>query len=77
MPKQRNRLARQIGERIASARINVGLSQRELSEVIGKLPNGIAKYEVGTHCPGAEIVIMLSHALDVSTDYILLGKEDK
>lgn len=63
----------QIGHRIKSARMLAGLSLRELSDALNGIVshNAISKYEKGDMMPDSKILIALSHALDVKTDYFL------
>jgi Zn-dependent peptidase ImmA (M78 family)/DNA-binding XRE family transcriptional regulator len=63
----------QIGNRIKSARMLAGLSLRELSEILNGIVshNAISKYEKGEMMPDSKVLIALSQALDVKTDYFL------
>lgn len=63
----------QIGNRIKSARMLAGLSLRELSNVLNGIVshNAISKYEKGEMMPDSKILIALSKALGVKTDYFL------
>jgi len=63
----------QIGNRIKSARMLAGLSLRELSDVLNGIVshNAISKYEKGEMMPDSKVLIALSQALDVKTDYFL------
>lgn len=63
----------QIGNRIKSARILAGLSLRELSSELEGIVShtAISKYEKGELIPDSRILIALSNALNVRTDYFL------
>jgi Zn-dependent peptidase ImmA (M78 family)/DNA-binding XRE family transcriptional regulator len=63
----------QIGNRIKSARMLAGLSLRELSDALNGIVshNAISKYEKGEMMPDSKVLIALSQALDVKTDYFL------
>jgi Zn-dependent peptidase ImmA (M78 family)/DNA-binding XRE family transcriptional regulator len=63
----------QIGNRIKSARMLAGLSLRELSVAVNGIVshNAISKYEKGEMMPDGIVLIALSKALDVKTDYLL------
>lgn len=63
----------QIGNRIKSARLLAGLSLRELANALDGIVshNAISKYEKGEMMPDSKVLIALSKALDVKTDYFL------
>jgi Zn-dependent peptidase ImmA (M78 family)/DNA-binding XRE family transcriptional regulator len=63
----------QIGNRIKSARMLAGLSLRQLSDILNGIVshNAISKYEKGEMMPDSKVLIALSQALDVKTDYFL------
>lgn len=63
----------QIGNRIKSARMLAGLSLRELSQELEGIVshNAISKYEKGDMMPDSKVLIALSKALNVKTDYFL------
>ena len=65
-----------IGERIKQERINRGLTQLELGQMLGVSKVSICGYESGTRTPTMNMFLKLSDALDVSVDY-LLGKDIK
>jgi len=62
-----------VGQRIKSARLLAGLSLRELSATLnGRVShNAIRKYENGEMMPNSSVLIALSKALEVKTDYFL------
>jgi Zn-dependent peptidase ImmA (M78 family)/DNA-binding XRE family transcriptional regulator len=63
----------QVGNRIKSARLLAGLSLRELAKSLNGIisHNAISKYEKGEMMPDSKVLIALSKALDVKTDYFL------
>ena len=58
-----------IGERIKSARIGAGMSQRALAREMGLSAMAISKYESGEIVPRPGLIIQLSEILRVSVDY--------
>jgi Zn-dependent peptidase ImmA (M78 family)/DNA-binding XRE family transcriptional regulator len=63
----------QIGNRIKSARLLAGLSLRELANALDGIVshNAISKYEKGEMMPDSKVLIALSKALSVKTEYFL------
>jgi Zn-dependent peptidase ImmA (M78 family)/DNA-binding XRE family transcriptional regulator len=63
----------QVGNRIKSARLLSGLSLRELANDLNGIVshNAISKYEKGQMLPDSKVLIALSKALNVKTDYFL------
>lgn len=66
-----------IGERIRKVRKSSQRSQKQLAELIHVEPNTISAYESGTRRPSLDVVVLLAKALHVSTDYLILGKENR
>ncbi|MBU5442047.1 helix-turn-helix domain-containing protein [Paenibacillus sp. MSJ-34] len=62
-----------IGERIAFLRESKGLNQRELMKLLSF--NNLSRFERNEMKPGIEIVVALAEFFDVSTDWLLTGKE--
>lgn len=65
-----------LGERIAYYRKQAGYSQEALAERLGVSRQAISKWETGEATPDAERIIALAATLGISTDTLLLGKED-
>ena len=65
-----------LGERIAYYRKRAGFSQEELAERLHVSRQAISKWETGEATPDAERVIALAAALGISTDTLLLGREE-
>ena len=52
-----------------------GITRKKLAEIIGKSLNTISEWKSGRQQPTVEQIIKIAEYFDVSTDYILLGKE--
>ena len=63
-----------IGKRIRDMRIEKGLSQQELGDIIGVTKVSICGYENGTRTPSLETFALLADTFGTTTDY-LLGRE--
>jgi len=64
-----------VSERILKRREQLGLNQTELAKRAGLQPPAISQYESGARNPSYEALIKLSNALNVTTDYLISGKE--
>ncbi|MDF2609011.1 MAG: helix-turn-helix type-3-like protein [Lachnospiraceae bacterium] len=64
-----------VSERIQKRREKLGVSQTELAKRAGLQPPAISQYESGLRSPSYEALIKLSNALNVTTDYLISGKE--
>jgi len=60
-----------IGKRIANARKQKGLQQKELAEALGIKQNRLSNWEVGVTPPRADQIVSLTKILDISSDYLL------
>lgn len=60
-----------IGERLRKARQELGWSQQALAKELGISAPAISQYENEERVPSVEVLIQLSDALHVSSDYIL------
>ena len=65
-----------LGERIAYYRKKAGYSQEGLAEQMNVSRQAISKWETGEATPDAERIIALAAVLGISTDTLLLGKEE-
>ena len=65
-----------LGERIAYYRKKAGYSQEGLAEQLHVSRQAISKWETGEATPDAERIIALAAVLGISTDTLLLGKEE-
>lgn len=60
-----------IGRRIKSKRIQKGLTQETLSELVGIGPSHMSHIESGTTVPSFEVFISILNALECSADELL------
>ena len=60
-----------IGEIIADLRKDKNYTQKELARLLNISAGCLSKYENGTTQPPLEMLIQISDALNVSTDYLL------
>jgi len=60
-----------IGQRIKEKRMDRGLTQEKLSEMIGIGPSHMSHIESGTTVPSFEVFLSLLNALDCSADELL------
>lgn len=67
-------LLTQIGKRILERRKQLRLTQEELSERAGVTSQTISSAELGKKALRPENIIRVCSALEISTDYLLLGK---
>ena len=73
MPEKDRALIKVIGKRVASRRRQLRLTQEQLAERADLSQQYIACLECGIRGLGAESIIKLSRALQVSSDYLLFG----
>lgn len=64
-----------MGYKISELRKKKGLTQSELSSLMGVSPQAVSKWESGNSYPDISVLVMLAKELETTTDY-LLGKED-
>jgi transcriptional regulator with XRE-family HTH domain len=63
-----------FGERLKDLRTERKMSQTELADLVGLRYAHVSRYENGGSRPSADMLMKLSKALNVSTDYLLFGK---
>ena len=63
-----------IGKRIASLRRGKGLTQDELSEMMGVSPQAVSKWENDQSCPDITSLPQLAEILGITVDELLSGK---
>ena len=73
MAQTYDRLA--AGERIRARRKLLGLTQEEMAERIERVPKYYADIERGNCGMSVETLMALARTLDLSLDYIILGKQ--
>lgn len=61
-----------IGEQIQHIRIEKGLTQERLAEMLEVSRQSVSKWELGQAIPDVEKIIRMSELFDVSTDTLLL-----
>ncbi len=66
-----------IGEQIQKIRIEKGLTQERLAELLDVSRQSVSKWELGQAIPDIERIIRMSELFDVSTDTLLLRKQDE
>jgi transcriptional regulator with XRE-family HTH domain len=66
-----------IGARIRQVRTNSGMTLMQLGAKAGVNFTNIGKYERGEERPAVETLKKLAAALEITTDYILYGEENK
>ncbi|NCE66096.1 XRE family transcriptional regulator [Pseudoflavonifractor sp. 524-17] len=64
----------QMGQRLVARRKQLRLTQEELAECADMTTQTISTAETGKKALRPENIIKLCAALDISTDYLLLGK---
>lgn len=64
---------RELGERIAAARKERGMTQQQLAEQLGIAQQTLGHYEVARARIAADLLPKLAEALDVSLDELLMG----
>lgn len=67
-------LLKQIGNRILNRRKQLRMTQEKLAEKAGITPQTVSSAELGKKALRLENIIRVCSALDISTDYLLLGK---
>ena len=66
-----------IAEQIQKLRIQKGLTQERLAEMLEVSRQSVSKWELGQAVPDVEKIIRMSELFDVSTDAILLNNKRK
>lgn len=56
---------------IKEARVQAGLSQKELAKLIGVAPSTFNGYESGNHDPKSDLLIKIAKACNVTVDFLL------
>lgn len=64
-----------IGKRIASLRRGKGLTQDEISEMMGVSPQAVSKWENDQSCPDITSLPQLAEILGITVDELLSGKK--
>ena len=64
-----------LGARIAALRRHAGLSQAQLARRLQISASAMGMYEQGRREPSADTLVAIARELQVSTDFLLTGKE--
>ncbi|SMB98015.1 Helix-turn-helix [Thermanaeromonas toyohensis ToBE] len=75
MDVQEQNVTKKLGERLRKAREAKGLTQAQLGALLNVSDATINRYEKGQRSPDPEMLVKLAEALNVSTDYLLTGKQ--
>ena len=66
-----------FADRLRAIRLDRGFKQKDVAAAIGISEPNYSMYEHGTREPGISKLTKLANVLNVSTDYLLLGKKDR
>ena len=66
-----------VGDRIQELRIQKGLTQERLAEMLEVSRQSVSKWELGQAVPDVDKIVRMSELFEVSTDAILIGKEEE
>lgn len=66
-----------FGDNLKNARTKKGISQSQLSELMGIHPAHISRYERNQTVPSIDVVKKFADILEVSTDMLVYGGEDE
>lgn len=68
--------ANEMASRLKQIRLDLGETQRHVSEQLKIDPNTLSRYELGKRQPNKDTWIVLANFYDVSLDY-LMGRTDE
>lgn len=60
-----------FGSKVKELRLEKGLTQQQLANLLGVAVSAISSYESGNRYPSYEVLISLARIFHVSTDYLL------
>ena len=66
-----------IGSRIARFRKANGMTQEDLANLMGVSSQAVSKWENDASCPDISLLPQLSKVLGITTDELLIGKNDQ
>jgi len=66
---------KEIGKRIKGRRIELGISQKTLAEVVGVTYQQVQRYEKGTNKLNAEKIQLIAHTLSLPVSYFFESDE--
>ena len=67
---------KKIHERLRAARIEAGLKQGEVAEILNVSPVSVNRWENGKRIPTAEIINQLAKIYKTNSDFIIAGNEE-
>ncbi len=62
---------REVGKTIAQLRMEKGLRQKDLSDILSLSPSSISNYETGAYWPDLSTLCEIADYFNVTTDYLL------
>ena len=65
-----------LGDKIRELRKNARYTQDELAERLNVTKASISSYERNIRQPSLDVIISIARVFNVTTDYLLLGKQD-
>ena len=65
-----------FGDKLKNARINAGLTQKQLANLIGAKHNSISNWENNQNMPDPNMIETICGALNVSPSYLLINNSD-
>ena len=66
---------KEVGSRIKRLRKQIGITQEQLAEKLNVTVNQLYRVEAGLSTGSVDLIVEISFHLDVSLDYLILGKE--
>ena len=60
-----------FGSKVKELRLEKGLTQQQLANLLGVAVSAISSYESGSRYPSYEVLISIARIFHVSTDYLL------
>ena len=73
--KEKAEIKRSLGEVLKQHREECRMTQEFVAESVGVSRQAVSKWESAQSMPDLDKLVQLSEALDVSTDYLLMGSE--
>lgn len=67
---------KRFAKKLQTLRINVGLSQRQLAEILGIDHRHIGRLENGERLPGTELTLKIADYFNISLDQLMRDEVD-
>ena len=79
MPKKAKKFKyiTQLGERLKEARVKIGITQEEAGKQVDVSKVAVGRWEMGKDEPPLEYVAFISEKGEVTTDWLMLGRENQ